>query len=574
MLDNCEHLRRACAELVADLLSAAPQLVVLATSRCPLEVPGELVVAVAPLAVPAPSDDDAAVARSAAGQLLSQRVASARGGSGPQPHEWPAVGELCRRLDGLPLALELVAATSSALSLSDVADTLAGQLLAVDDAPGADQHADLHGGHHGGLVGCVRWSLDLLPPSSRDVLQRLSVLPGPFSVQAAAAAAGRSRDEVVPVLGRLVNASLLEPVTVGGSRFRLLETVRQVVRSTVDDRTATRALDGVLSWAADWTEELEPALRGPTGVRALDRMDDELPVLHAALEHGLAQRDPQHAVRIAAAMSAAWAFRGHLADGQRWLDRALAAADSVPAALRVRLLLAAGSHRSLMGDLDGFSRLVDTALTLARETAAAPDVLKALLWSARSLLLRGAGTAARALYEEALALGSEVGDRSGVASALAGLGDDATAAGALDRAEDLHRQSLAAFRAAGDVHGEGQALLNLAETLRRAGRPADADAGFGEARAAFERIADRSCVAACDEGRARVAADEGRAGDAADLLRGVLATRRDLQQERLADAAAQALQQALAAAGRPAAGTAPGSVRSGSRSSAQPPLLG
>ncbi|MFP5219768.1 MAG: BTAD domain-containing putative transcriptional regulator [Actinomycetes bacterium] len=543
VVDNCEHLRSACADLVVRLVQGAPQVTVLATSRSPLGAAGELVLAVPPLAVPEPADDSAAVQRSPAGQLLSQRVASARGGRGPLDHEWPAVGELCRRLDGLPLALELVAATSSALSLSDVAGGVLNQLFELEQA--SEPH------HHAGLAGSVQWSLALLPAPAREVLQRLSLLPGPFSVEAAAAAAGRGRDDVVVALRQLVDASLLEPVSIGSSRFRLLETVRQVVRRTVDDATATAALDRLTAWAADWTEELEPALRGPAGVHSLDLLDDELAVLHAALDHGLSRADPQQGVRIAASMSAVWAYRGYVIEGQQRLDRALTVAGPVPPALRVRLMLAAGTHHMVMGDLDGFGRLVDAALRLARDAAGTADMLKALLWAARALLLRGARAGARGLYDEALSLAQAADDPSAAASALAGLGDVAAAGGSLDTADDLHRRSLALFRAAGDVHGEGQALLNLAETHRLAGNLADADAAFADARATFARIADRSCLAACDQGRARVACDEGRTDDAVTLLRAVLAVRRDLGQERLADAVARALAHVLADAGRP-----------------------
>lgn len=542
LVDNCEQVARAAADLVAGLLPAAPGVAVLATSRSPLGVAGELVLPVAPLGVPGAADDPGVIAKSPAAVLLAQRVAAARGGHGPAPHEWPAVGELCRRLDGLPLALELVAAKAGALSLGDLAGTLDRQLFQAK----APEQPD----HRGGLAGCVQWSLELLSERSREALQQLSGVPGPFSTAAAAAATGCSRADVVAVLGELADASLVQPVAAGSGRFRLLETVRQVVRSRLDGATAEATLDRLTAWAADWTEELAHGLRGPSAVSSLDLVEQELPLLHAALEHALSGRDPQAAVRIASAMSPVWAYRGYVRDGQRWLDRTLAVADPVPPALRVRLMVAAGTHRLVVGDVEGFGRLVGPALALARDGVGTPDMLKALLWAARALVLRDARAAARELYEEALRLARARDDLSSAASALAGLGDVAAAGGELAAAEDLHRQSLALFRAAEDPHGEGQALLNLAETDRLAGRLPAADAGFRAARSAFERIADRSCIAACDEGRARVADDDGRHDDAAGLLHDVVAVRRDLGQDRPAASAAAALARVLADGGR------------------------
>lgn len=545
LLDNCEHLRAASGELVAALLRATPGVTVLATSRAPLGVPGELVWRVAPLQVPEPGDDEERVRSSAAGTLLAHRISSARGGRGPQADEWSAVASLCRDLDGLPLAIELIASRAGVVSVADLARDVGRHLLEVQGTLTGPEH------HHS-LVACVAWSDRLLDADQRRMLHAVSVLPGSFSADAAAAVAAVANDEVAMTrLGALASQSLLEPVAGPRSRFRMLESVRDVVRADLPPEQVELALDRLVGWAAAWAEAREPQLRGPAAPQALDELEQELPVLHLALEHGLSRPVPDDAVRVAAAISGVWAHRGYLVDGRKWLARAVSASAQVAPALRARLLLAAGTHAVTLGDVDGMRRHVEAALALARGAADPADVIRALLWAARSATLQSAHEAAVGLYCEALDLAKAGGDEASAASALAGLGDVAAARGELQVASSFHLRSLAAFRSAGDLHGQGQALLNLAETDRRAGLADDAAARLDEAVGVFAAIADRSCTAACIEAQALLAHDGGRLEAAEALYRDAVAVRRELQQDRLLAVTLTKLAAVIADAGRP-----------------------
>lgn len=544
ILDNCEHVRRACAELVAGILRHAPGVTVLATSRAPLSVDAELVLPVPPLLVPDLDAEQTQVRASPAARLLSDRITSVRGGRPPEQDEWRALASVCRQLDGLPLAIELVAARAVSLSVADLAASVRTQLLVAETEPlGPD--------HHRSLAACVAWSLAMLDEEHREVLQLVCLLPGPFSAQVAAAlAASADVERTGTVLAQLSQQSLLEPLTAGRTRFRVLEPIRQLVLSLLDDLRAGQALDALVRWCAGWAEQAEPSLRGPEATQFLDELEADIHALRVALEHGLSRPDPTDGVRIAAAVSGLWAYRGYLVEGQRLLAKALSVSDRVPASLRVRLLLAAGTHAVTLGDVDAFRAHVGDALELARRSADAPDMRRVLLWAGRALLVHDEPDPAAQLYQEALVAARAAGDESSRASALAGLGDVAASSGDLGAAAEYHLQSLAAFRAAADPHGEGQALLNVADVDRRAGRLDEAEARFTSAGRVFEGIADRSCTAASAEGLARVARDGGRLELAEQHYRRALVLRRELQQHRLAAAALGELAVVLVEDGR------------------------
>lgn len=543
VLDNCEHIASACAEAAVALLHAAPAMTVLATSRSALAVPGEVVWPVTPLPTPAPGARSEEVEAAPAVRLLVDRVAAARGGR-PPAAEWEAVAELSRRLDGLPLAIELIAPRASVLSISDLTRSISAHLADASGPPGDDARRR-------DLASCVQWSVSLLLDGDRALLERVTLLPGWFSPRPAAAVSGCSEEQATIGLVRLASHSLLESARDGSSRLRMLETVRAVVRRSLADVEAGRALDALARTTADWAEAIEPSLRGPGSARVLGDLDAEREVLHATLDHALSSADPTDGLRIAAAISAFWTQRGHLVDGARRLDRAVAMSAEAPPVLRVRLLVSAGTHLMAMGDLDGFREQVEAALDLVRTVADDEAMVRVLLWAGHAVNLRGEHAAAAALYGEALSLADTAGDASSRASALAGLGDVAASADRLDEAASLHLRSLSEFRAAGDAHGEGQALLNLAEIDRRSAQLAGSRRRLDEAESVFTSIADRSCLAATVEGRARIAADEGRLDEAEQLYFTALGIRRDLEQDRHASDDLRAMASLRARAGRP-----------------------
>ncbi|MDX3525206.1 MULTISPECIES: ATP-binding protein [Streptomyces] len=334
VLDNCEHLIDACAELADTLLSACPELRVLATSRQTLGIAGEHVYTVPPLKVP-----DEAV------ELLRDRVCAVRPDFRITDDNWDTVIRLCAGLDGLPLAIELTASRLRTLTLEQAVDRL------------EDRFALLTGGSRTARArqrtrrAAMEWSYELCSPAERQLWRRLSVFAGGFGLDAAErVCAGEDipEQDVLDLLDRLVVQSVVLPTEAEGlPRYRLLETIREYGRERLaesgeEERLLLRHRDFHLAL----TERISDGWFGPGQERALARMRAEHANLLAALAHG---DDPQATLALAAALRYHWCAGGFLAEGRRWLDRALVAAPE-PTPARARALYAASWVALLQGD--------------------------------------------------------------------------------------------------------------------------------------------------------------------------------------------------------------------------------
>ncbi|WP_041574224.1 BTAD domain-containing putative transcriptional regulator [Cellulomonas gilvus] len=322
VLDNCEHVLDAAADVVAMLLSVAgPELAVLATSRAPLGLMGERVHRLGTL-----PDDDALA-------LLRDR---ARAGRADLPWDDERALALCHRLDNLPLALELAAARLRAMPVQDVLDGLHDRFALLDDA--------LRGlpERHASLWAMVDWSRALLDADDRDLLQRLSVVPAAFTAATAAAVAGRDEAAVRRGLAVLVDQSLLalDDDGVHPARYRMLETVREYGDARLQaagDRAA--AMRGLVAWAAAEAVDLAARLVGPGQLDALAACARDQETFVGALRWALAHDDEAAAVDLCAALFHWWTIRGLHVETVTWATRLLAADD--PARRRTSALYAA-----------------------------------------------------------------------------------------------------------------------------------------------------------------------------------------------------------------------------------------
>ena len=517
VLDNCEHLLDACARLADVLLRACPRFTILATSREALGIAGETAWRVPSLALPDAAQPPLAEAltQSAAVRLFIERAAAVQPAFALTDHNAPAVAQLCARLDGIPLALELAAARVRVLPPE--------QLLSRLD----DRFRLLTGGsrtalaRHQTLRAAVDWSYDLLTEPERTLFARLSIFAGGFTLEAAEAVgagpggpggpeglggAGIGAPEVLDLLIHLVNSSLVEAEAQPGgtARYRLLETLRQYARQRLDAGGAAPAAHA--RHAAVYlalAEAAAPALHGPRQRRWLDRLEAEHDNLRAALRWLLDREDPDGAVRLGWALRWFWEIRGHAAEGRRWLAGVLAH-PGLPArpALHARALAAAGKLALARQDYGAARPLLAAGLDLYRglgdpagAAAAARDLgvatfragdpggglaaLAASLATFRALgdrwetaetlnmlatLTRNRGDHAAALptYEESLALYRQVGDRRGEGSALQALGNMALTQGDYDQARSWSTQSLALMGGLGHRLGTAISLINLA----------------------------------------------------------------------------------------------------------------
>jgi predicted ATPase/DNA-binding CsgD family transcriptional regulator len=332
VLDNCEHLRAACASLAFSLLSACPGLRLLATSREPLALAGEQLYPVAPLPLPRPEagSTPASLLRAESVQLFLARAQAANPAFALSAETAPQVAELCRRLDGLPLALELAAAWVRSLDLA----TLAARLDDRFDLLASPALAALP--RHQTMRATLDWSAALLAPPERRLLGRLAVFAGAFTLEAAAAiyAPEPAEQAAVPaLLAGLVERSLVQCETLGTeSRYALLETVRAYATELTEaagewDEPRARHRD----WYLQFAERLAPDLFGSRQGECCDALDRELANLRLALTCCQERQEWAEALRFCAALGRWWAIRGYLQEGYDWLALTISASQSLPA---------------------------------------------------------------------------------------------------------------------------------------------------------------------------------------------------------------------------------------------------
>ena len=484
LLDNVEHVVAA-APGVGTLLSAAAGLKLLLTSREPLRLYGEHLYRVPPL------ENAAATAlfcdrAEAVGAIVDQRGA-----------DIAAVAEICRRLDGLPLAVELAAARADVLPLEALLARLGERLKLLTDGP-VDQPPRLQT-----LRRTLDWSADLLTPEARDLFARLSVFAGGWTLEAAEAVCGSG--DVVEGLAALVDKSLVQlPSGDAEPRQAMLETIREYARELLEhacaaEEPARRHVEYFLALA----EQAEPHLRGAPGPW-LDRLELEEDNLRAALDRLEARSEAWLLQRLAGALWRFWYLRGRLGEGRRRLEQALAAGEAATPA-RAKALIGATVMATNSGDEAAATARAEEALAVAdglgdRWSAAyatfmlgnlAPDRLRACalydksirafraLGDEHSALLAsrhlafayealGEAAEARALHEQNLARARSTGNQRMEASSLGALADFTMEGERVDDAIALLRHSLRIHRELGDVLDTGVDLCRLAAALAAA----------------------------------------------------------------------------------------------------------
>jgi predicted ATPase/DNA-binding SARP family transcriptional activator len=440
VLDNCEHLLDACARLAAALLYACPDVVVLATSREPLRVGGEVTWRTPSLALPdlrdLPSLDRLAELESV--RLFVERARDVAPGFVLDATTAPAVAEICVRLDGMPLALELAAARTSALAPAQLASRLddALHVLGRGSRSAVTRQQTLHA--------TLAWSHNLLDEQERVLFRRLAVFAGSMSLEAVEQVCGGDGLDVVDLLSRLVDKSLVQADHAEGTaRYRLLETIRQFADQRLGDAGERAARvrahrDWYVAFAAAHDPERAVGVVNDTP-QVLDVEHDNL---RAALSSGLAE-DPAQALQLAVSLWRFWLARGHFAEGSRWLEATLVAAPA-RTPLRARALLAAAAMSVRRGALSAAvrDRAIEAA-TIMREVADEQALVHTLhLTGLLAWVEDDAWEQAVRLVEEGRSLAATAGAAGLVASATHMLGVIALMRGAAQDAETYLSETL------------------------------------------------------------------------------------------------------------------------------------
>lgn len=502
VLDNCEQVLGA-ADALLELLARCPALKVLATSRARWRVRGEQVFPLVPLPVP---DLDAAFSpreleQYGAVALFLQRVRALQPDFQLTAAQAPIIAELCVRLDGLPLAIELAAARFPILPpqqflerLGSPADPTALQVVAgrLADLPERQQS----------LREAIGWSYALLDEAEQRLFRRLCVFLGGASLEAALAVcadAGEVESQLLERLESLLAQSLLRRMAQDEARFDMLETIReygleQLAAAGEELTLRTRHASYMLALAERETQ----ALMGPGQASALARLSQETDNLRAALRWFAEHDGLEQGLLLAGALWRFWLRQGDLSEGRDWLEMLLARAEQgsgVQALTRARACYGAGALAAEQGD---YGR----ALALAGQCASLAEHLGEQQLQARALNLRGnvakyQGEFAQAAhyFEGSLALFRALQDAAGVAMTLNNLATLAQKRGDYAQARTLQEESLALKQRQGDQRGKAVALLNLGDMARDEGKLAEARARAEESLALFERLGDEKGIA-------------------------------------------------------------------------------
>jgi predicted ATPase/class 3 adenylate cyclase len=517
VLDNFEHVLEG-APAVADLLDTGPRLRMLATSREPLHIVGEQELAVLPLELPdaeATRTPDSLLRTEAVG-LFVQRARAVDPEFRLTDENAESVAELCRRLDGLPLAIELAASRIKLLSPQAILERLEHRLELLTSGP-----VDLPARQRT-LREAIGWSHDLLDEPERTLFRRLSVFAGGWTLESAEAVADPKGDlGTLEVLGSLVDKSLIQrrPADPEEIRFGMLETIREFAAEQLDAAGETeRTRDGHAVHFLALAEAAEPRLRAVERKRWLDQLEVEHVNLHAALRWAVDADRADIGLRLVGSLWRFWHLHGHLAEGRRWAERMLALpAASERTAERAKALTALGGVAYWQEDMDVAWRAYEEALAIAKELGDGPAEAEALYNLAYPPAYAGNFDFSKGLIKQAREKFELLGIRRGVADTIWLLAIVARLDGDTEAARSLADESLRRHREAGDRFGATDALhvvgrIALAqEDLDTAGRM------FLEALAHDEEVGNRTGMGIVLDNLATKASSEGRHLDAVRL---------------------------------------------------------
>jgi predicted ATPase/DNA-binding SARP family transcriptional activator/DNA-binding CsgD family transcriptional regulator len=495
ILDNCEHLIDAAARLTESLIDTCPRLRVLATSREPLGVRGELSWLVPSLSVPeeqrSPTVDELEGYESA--RLFTDRASDRYPGFELRPENAGAVAQVCARLEGIPLAIELAAARVGVLSAEQISERLGHSLKLLTVGERSADH------RHQTLRATLDWSYELLGKPEQVLFRRLSVFAGGFTLEAAesvGAGEGIEEEDVLEFLGRLVDKSLVvaEESWEAGARYRLLEPVRQYAEEKLRVSGEVEAV-GLrhTGFFFALAEEAEPELSGPRQAEWLDRLETDHDNLRAALSWAL-EHEINVGARMAGALCRFWHTRGYLSEGREYLE-AVARTDMIPGAVRAKALDGLGWIAEPQGDYERARVAYEESLKLYRSSNDKRGVANTLGDLGSLALDRGDYEQATSLLEESLALHRELGSKEEVVGVLDGLGVLASAKGDLEHSISFFSEALALSRETGNVRRNAASLGNLGVTMLVHGDPEQATVLLEESLALFRDIGDNSNVA-------------------------------------------------------------------------------
>ena len=462
VLDNCEHLADSVAHLADTLLDSCSHLRVLSTSRETLEVEGEVVWRVPSLSVPDKDRLPAAgeLMRYDAVRLFVERTRLRLSAFELTPQNATAVTEVCRKLEGIPLAIELAAARMDVLTAEQIAQRL-------DRALGLLTGGRAEVPRHRTLRATLDWSHELLSEPERKLFRKLSVFAGGWTLEAAEAVGagdGIEEGDVVELFLMLVDKSLVvSEAEEGGFRYGMLEPLRQYARERLEESGEAQATKRVhAEYFLALAEEAEPRLWESGDKAWFDRLKKEHDNMRAALSWTLEHEEAELALRLSGALRWFWRARGYYGEGRRWLEQALSEEGRTSAAARAKALDGVGWLASEQHDIDRVQAAAEEGLELSEEAGIGGVILanfKNLLGEAA--WLQGDYERAAELFEEGLVLHREARNTRGVAWSVCSLAAVSSDRGDYERSKELYEEAIALARKMGGALPLGDLLLAL-----------------------------------------------------------------------------------------------------------------
>lgn len=519
IIDNCEHVVDASANVADTLLRADAHVQILATSREPLGIIGEVSWPVPPLSLPAPGllPPLEHFLEYEGIRLFVERAVAALPTFTITERNAVSAAQICQRLDGMPLAIELAAARVNVLPMEQIAARL------------DDRFRLLTSGTRGSLprnqtlMAAMDWSFNLLPEREQVFFRRLSVFAGGFTLEAAeaiCAGGGIEASSVLDLLAQLVKKSLVMVETEDQeARYRLLETVREYGRTKLVDAGETPILcQRHRDWYLGLAERAEPRLFSKEQSAWFDQLEMEHDNFREALEWSLKNAEYQAALRLAGALHWFWHVRGYFSEGRRWLERAMAEGDEPLSSARAKAIYAAGSLAHSQGDYDRAIALGEASRALYQRLGDEHGFARSLVLLGFAFREQGEYARAHVCLEQGLSHSRKFGDTMGIGMALNNLGEVARCQGDYATAGTFYEEALPLRRILGDERGIAVVLDNLGRVAQHQGDYDRAVALFREALAIRHKLEFKLGIATTLAGLAGVAAGQGYPARAGKLL--------------------------------------------------------
>jgi predicted ATPase/DNA-binding SARP family transcriptional activator len=517
LLDNCEHLRYACAELAQALLTVCPRLRFLATSREPLGAAGETDYPVPPLSGAAAGE----LEDSDAVSLFLARARAARPRLATDDAALAAAGRICAELDGLPLAIELAAARAKALSFPEIEARLSDRFRFLVS------WRRLTPARHQTLREAMDWSYQLLAAEEQSLLPRLAVFSGGFTLEAAAAVClDGDGVRALELVGRLVDASLVVPTQHDGvTRYRLLETVRQYARELIGEQSEWAGVERRLAQYVLGVVERTQSVQESALQDWVAALEPERGNLRAALTWSRDGGEPDWLLRLVSGIWRFWWVNGDLDEGTTWLETALDRDSGSDPVLRAEALEGAAGLAWAKGDLERARDYAEAALPLFTAAGDHRGEQAALTVLGHVRLAQGQYAHARSFFERSRRLADRHGPRSALAIADHNLASVGYGERDVERATRLYRQARALFEQDGDAYGAALSDLYLGLVAIEAGRHDEAAVHLRKALPVFRRMRFPQYSAQCIGGIAAVVRAREQPQEATRLLAAASALR-------------------------------------------------